>query len=80
MIASVIGMTIISFNEKLPLFEETTRTMRIEEIMVAGTEYFFMPKYNGMRHMPAVAIAFISTAEACCVMIAAVNVPGNKTK
>lgn len=78
--ASNIGMTIISFNEKLPLFEETIRTMRMAEIIVVGTEYFFIPKYSGMRHMPDAAIAFISTAGICCVIIATVNLPGINSK
>ena len=78
--ASDIGIIIISFNEKLPLFEETIITMRMEEIIVVDTEYFFIPKYSGMRHMPDAATAFIITTGVCCVIIATVNVPGIKSK
>ena len=80
MMARDIGMTIISFNEKLLLPEEIIVTMRMEEIIVVDTEYFFIPKYSGMRHMPDAAIAFISTAGVCCVIIATVNVPGINSK
>ena len=80
MMASDIGITIISFNEKLSLFEETIMTMRIEEIIVVGTEYFFIPKYSGMRHMPDAAIAFINTAGVCCAIMPIVKVPGIKLK
>ena len=79
-IASDIGITIISFNEKPSLFEETTSTMRMEEIIVVGTEYFFIPKYRGMRHMPEAAIAFINTAGVCCAIMAIVKVSGIKLK
>jgi hypothetical protein len=78
--ASDIGIIIISFNEKLPLFEETIMTMRMEEIIVVDAEYFFIPKYNGMRHIPDAAIAFISMEGACCVTIVIDNVPGIKSK
>ena len=74
--ASDTGITIISFNEKPPLFEETTITIKIEEIIVVGIECFLIPKYRGMRDIPEAAIAFIKTGEICCLIIEAVNVSG----
>lgn len=42
-----------------PLFEHTIETMSKEDMIVVGVEYFFMPKYSGMRLIMLAAIAFM---------------------
>ncbi len=44
MIANVIGITIMSFKEKLPVLEDTTMTINKDESIVVGIEYFFHTK------------------------------------
>lgn len=51
-IAKVIGIKIISFNVKLPVLDEVRDTIIIDEIIVAGMEYFLIPKYNGIKAIP----------------------------
>lgn len=51
--ARVIGTAIMEFNE-IPLpFEHTIDTIIIADIIVVGTDFFFIPKYKGIRDIPA---------------------------
>lgn len=63
--ASVIGIMTISFNDFPPEFELNKLTRIIEEMIVAGTEYLRIPKNKGMRLIPVADSAFISTANEC---------------
>ena len=76
MIANVIGITIMSFKEKLPVLEDTTMTINKDESIVVGIEYFFIPKYKGIRDIPVAAIAFINMEGICCITTVVVNVSG----
>jgi len=70
----------ISFKEKFPVLDDTTDTMKIDEIMVTGMEYFLIPKYNGINAMHDAAIAFIITTGIRCMIKEIVNVSENKWK
>uniref|UniRef100_UPI0020BD9CEC hypothetical protein n=1 Tax=Lysinibacillus sp. D3C2_S12 TaxID=2941226 RepID=UPI0020BD9CEC len=48
------------------VLDEVRSSFRIDEIIVAGMEYFLIPKYNGIKAIPEAAIAFINTEGMCC--------------
>ena len=79
MIANEIGIIMMSFNVKLPVLDEVTDTIRIEEIIVAGIEYFLIPKFNGINAIPEAAIAFMSTDGICCMIKVLDNTSGIKS-
>ncbi len=47
--AREIGMAMISFKERPLEFEQTNATIKMEEIIVVGTEYFLIPKNSGIK-------------------------------
>lgn len=47
--ASESGIAIIEFSENPPLLEQTIETIKIDDVIVAGTDFFLMPKYNGIK-------------------------------
>lgn len=73
-------MKIISYRVKLPEFDDTTDTINIDDTIVAGIEYFFIPKYNGINAMHDDETAFIITAGIRCIMKESVNVSGSNWK
>lgn len=46
--------------------------IRIEEVIVAGTEYFLIPKYNGIKDIPEELSAIKSVREVLSVNISSV--------
>lgn len=59
MIESVIGTAIIAPSERPLLFEHTIATINSDDIIVTGTDFFFMPKYNGIKAIQDVVNEFI---------------------
>ena len=53
--------------------EQAIITTIIDEQIVAGTECFRIPKYNGIKLIPAVAIEygtiFMTSSTYCCIVI-----------
>ena len=54
------GMAMISFKERPLEFEQTNATIKMEEVIVVGTEYFLMPKKSGIKLIHAAASAFMT--------------------
>ena len=52
-IESVIGIAIIELNENSPLLEHKIDTINIADTIVAGTDFFLIPKYRGISPIPA---------------------------
>ena len=58
-IESAISIAIILLNEYPPLLEHTIDTINIADIIVAGTDFFLIPKYKGISPIPLEAKALI---------------------
>lgn len=61
----------------MPEFDDTADTIIIEDIIVAGMEYFLIPKYNGINAMQDAETAFMITAGIRCIMKENDNVSGS---
>lgn len=67
----------MEFNDIPPtptLLEHTISEISKEEVIVVGVEYFFMPKYKGMRLIKLAASAFITNWNAPSPIIDKVSV------
>ena len=62
---------------KLPEFDDTTIAINIEDTIVAGMEYFLIPKYNGINAMHDAETAFITTAGIRCITEESVTTSGS---
>ena len=58
--AREIGMAMMSFKERPLEFEQTNTTIKMEETIVVGTEYFLIPKNSGIKLIHAAASAFMT--------------------
>lgn len=66
--------------EKTGLCELIRETIKIDDIMVAGTEYLRIPKYSGIKLVPAAANANVTILNSCWPKAAVEKVPGINSK
>lgn len=56
---SIIGIIIMELNENPLALEHITDTINMEDIIVVGTDFFFIPKYSGISDIKAEVTALV---------------------
>ena len=51
--------TAIELTERSPILRRNSTTINTADIIAAVVDFFLMPKYRGIKHIPEVAIALI---------------------